>query len=69
LTAAASSWAVATNGFSSQRWEPFAEWLETNHADDVVVVYTDHDQDDVNIDSKARADATGSWSSRRVGDA
>ena len=48
ITAAASSWAAATNGLSSQRWEPFAEWVETNHADDVVVVYADHDHDGYN---------------------
>jgi hypothetical protein len=44
LTAAVSSWAVATNGFSAERWEPFAEWVVANYPDEVLALYTDDRQ-------------------------
>ncbi len=41
LTSASSSWAFRTNGSSRERWEPFASWVQTNHPDDVPVLYAD----------------------------
>lgn len=33
-----------TNGFSSQVWEPFADWVAETHPEDVLVLYTDRSQ-------------------------
>ena len=41
LTSASSSWAFRTNGSSLERWEPFASWVQTNHPDDMPVLYAD----------------------------
>ena len=44
FTSAVSSWASRTNGFSVERWEPFANWVRANYPDEVLVLYTDDSQ-------------------------
>ena len=40
IVAAADTIAFATNGFSDQVWEPFADWVATTYPDDVARMYT-----------------------------
>ena len=37
------------NGFSSQVWEPFAQWVSENYPDDAAVMYTDDSHDYENL--------------------
>jgi hypothetical protein len=41
IVAATNKIAFATNGFSDQVWEPFAEWIATTYPDDVASMYTE----------------------------
>ena len=44
ITSVAMTWIFLENGWSSQVWEPFADWVAETHPDDVPVLYTDDSQ-------------------------
>lgn len=37
---------TGSNGFSTQVWEPFAEWVALTHPDDVAIMYNDSSRSD-----------------------
>ena len=39
ITSVAGAWAYITNGFSSERWEPFQRWVTSAHPEDLQVMY------------------------------
>jgi hypothetical protein len=39
VTSAVSTWSYLTNGFSSERWEPFQRWVTSTHPEDLPVMY------------------------------
>jgi hypothetical protein len=39
ITSAVSTWAYLTNGFSSERWEPFQHWVASAHPADLQTMY------------------------------
>ena len=49
IASATNTVAFATNGFSEQVWEPFAEWVATTYPDDVVRMYDSASQTDFRL--------------------
>src|SRR5688572_11882113 len=49
IASATNTIAFATNGFSEQVWEPFAEWVATTYPDDVVRMYDSASQTDFRL--------------------
>ncbi len=47
IVSASMNW--ETGEFSREMWEPFAEWVSTNHPEDVTVMYADETQGGANL--------------------
>jgi hypothetical protein len=53
IASATNTIAFATNGFSEQVWEPFAEWVATTYPDDVVRMYDSESQTDFRLSEES----------------
>jgi hypothetical protein len=53
IVSATTTMAVATNGFSEQVWEPFAEWVATTYPDAVVRMYDSGSQTDFRLSEES----------------
>lgn len=40
VTSVALRWAYMNNGYSQEMWKPFADWVATNHPEDLLTMYT-----------------------------
>ena len=53
IVSASDDFRYSENGFSSQVWEPFADWVTANHPEDIELMYTDAGLSDMQINEES----------------